>query len=692
MTKQYEIGEEIFNNTIVIGRFGGEGKSGFGIVYLVVEKTTGFTLAMKTLQKERISIMDFNEFKNEIIPWINLSYHPNIVKAFSIDLDDENRPYLLMEPIFPDGLGRQNLKDYMDDNLSEEQVLIWSIQFCYAMDYVNQQKFIHGDIKPDNILISNGFVKITDFGLVTSLNDSSKKYEGTIAYLAPESWEGIKNVSSEIYAFGIVLYQMINCGELPFNGWNDIQWEDFHRHGEIPELDSDLYPIIKKCLEKNPHDRYASFNELNQDLIKILNEKYNKTVNKPELEDIGNIRNINLGHLAATLHDVENCKKYYEIAIANSDNKSHIFNYALDLISLNEYNDALNQLMDLVKNPESVPLDRIYFNIGKCYHEEICLYKSIKYYKKAIEINNNDFKAYTNLGNVYKDYGLFEESLIQYEYVLNQDPTFPEALLNIVDLYSKLGDEEKFREYSEKLNYIHQSPNVNYYSGLILKEENLLKFLTSMDIATEEYTFQLPALIKLFEFHLENGNITGANAKFDELYELSKDKNLMIELCFSYSKYGHYKESIEKIDSIYNEFKDKEILFAKSIIISKFDLKSAIRLCEELINENINEELKSEIYNDLGNFYSDIDSEKSFDCYLKSLNLNPKNITSLKNLSTYHATRGEFFLAEHYIDLGLEIDDNDYDLLFIKAKLCQNQFKYTESIKYNNKSYSRISL
>lgn len=179
-----------------------------------------------------------------------MSYHPHIVKAFSIDLDDNKRPYLLMEPVFPDEYGRQNLADFMDDNLSEEQILMWSIQFCYAMDYVNQQGVIHGDIKPDNILISKGIVKITDFGLAKSLADPSKKYEGTITYLAPESWEGIKSISSEIYAFGIVLYQMVNSGNLPFNGWNDLQWEDFHKKCEIPKLNSDLYQFIKKCLEK----------------------------------------------------------------------------------------------------------------------------------------------------------------------------------------------------------------------------------------------------------------------------------------------------------------------------------------------------------------------------------------------------------------------------------------------------------
>lgn len=686
MTKHYNFGDEIFDNVVVLGRFGGEGKSGFGVVYLVAEKTNGFTLALKTLQKEQISINDFNDFKKEIIPWINLSYHPNIVKAFSIDLDDNNRPYLLMEPIFPDEFGRQNLNDFMGDDLSEEQALIWAIQFCYAMDYVNQQGFIHGDIKPDNILISNGVVKITDFGLVKSLNDSSKEYNGTMYYLAPESWDGIKNEISEVYSFGIVLYQMINSGKLPFDGWNQLQWEDFHKNSEIPELNSNLYPLIKKCLEKDPKNRYASFNELNQDLIMLLYEKYGKTIDKPELENMGNIENMARGHLAAILKDSENCKRYYDIAIANSNNKSFVYNYALDLISLNEYSDALIHLKNLLGNPGSIQLDRVYFNIGKCYHEEICLYKSIEYYKKAIEINNNDFKAHTNLGNVFKEYGFFEEALMHYEYVLDQDDTFSEALLNIVDLYDKMDIEEKFKEYSSKLSSLEQTPKINYYRGVFFREDDLLKFLTSMDNATAEYSYQLPALIELFEFHLENRNIDEANKKFDEIFKLTKDVDLLIDLCFSYSDYKFYDEAIKKIDLIYMEFDyDKEILFKKSFIVAEFDLNKAIKLCNNLIKKNISTELKSKLYVNLGNFYSEIDNEKFFDYNLKAFNINPKNVTPLKNLSTYHAKREEFFFAEFYIDLGLEIENNDYDLLFIKAKLCKDQFKYVESLKYFNK-------
>ena len=168
--------------------------------------------------------------------------------------------------------------------------------------------------------------------------------------------------------------------------------------------------------------------------MNFLEKKFNKRIDEPELESIGNIENLNRGHLAATLGDVKNCKHYYEIAIENSNNKSYIYNYALDLISLYEYEDALKQLENLLTDPDTIPLDRIYFNIGKCYHEGICLYKSIEYYKKAIKINNYDLKSHTNLGNVYKEYGFFEEALIQYEFVLNHDSSFPQALLNITDL------------------------------------------------------------------------------------------------------------------------------------------------------------------------------------------------------------------------------------------------------------------
>lgn len=65
--------------------------------------------------------------------------------------------------------------------------------------------------------------------------------------------------------------------------------------------------------------------------------------------------------------------------------------------------------------------------------------------------------------------------------------------------------------------------------------------------------------------------------------------------------------------------------------------------------------------------------------------MNPKSIYPLLDLSTHYAKAGEYKIAEEYIDKGLEIDETHYDLLFNKAHLCQDQFKYEEAIKYYNK-------
>lgn len=208
-------------------------------------------LALKTLQKDKISFSDFDNFKKEFIPWIKLSNHPYIVEAFTVDLDDNQRPYLIIEPISPDEFGRHTLEDFMGKDLSEEQILEWCIQFCYAMDYINKQGYIHGDIKPSNILISNNVIKITDFGLVSLIKDDIKHYIASIPYLALESFTGTKNVLSELYSFGMVMYQLINFGKLPFDGLTDYEWENFHKNGEIPKLESDVYPFISKCLDKN---------------------------------------------------------------------------------------------------------------------------------------------------------------------------------------------------------------------------------------------------------------------------------------------------------------------------------------------------------------------------------------------------------------------------------------------------------
>lgn len=486
MSNQFSEGDEIFKNFEITHVRGCENKSGFGIVYIVKNKITGIPLALKTLQNDNISINDLNEFKREIYPWMELSEHPNIVSAFTVDLDDNKRPYLLMEPILPNEQNHLTLTEYIEsEDISEEQILKWCIQFCNAMEYVNQKGYVHGDVKSDNILISEGIVKITDFGLV-QLIDEPTTNEQYNYYLSAEFTSSF-DISYDIYSFGIVIYQMINKGRLPLDGANNEEINIFNETGEFPFINSDLYPIIKKCTQTDSKKRYSSFNDLNDDLIKLLYEKYSQKIKKPKLIDFGNMKNSHRGHMASIFNDIENCKKYYDIAISNSEDEIILFSYALDLIYLHEFSEALPYLFRLKESPGILPLDRIYFNIGRCYHEEVCLYKSIEYYKKTIKLNNNFLKAYVNLGNVYKDFGLFEWALDFYEHVLNHDENFPEALVNIVDLYEKMKDDENYEKFKSKLNDNIFNPSLKYNVGLFFKEKNVSKFLKSMVKASKTY-------------------------------------------------------------------------------------------------------------------------------------------------------------------------------------------------------------
>ena len=186
---------------------------------------------------------------------------------------------------------------------------------------------------------------------------------------------------------------MINKGRLPLDGANNEEIKIYNETGEFPFINSDLYPIIKKCTQNDSKKRYPSFNDLNNDLIKLLYEKYSQKIERPKLIDFGYIKNSHQGHVASIFNDIENCKKYYDIAISNYEDEIILFSYVLDLMYLHEFSDALPYLLRLKETPGIIPLDRINFNIGRCYHEEVCLYKSIEYYKKTIKLNNDFFKG-----------------------------------------------------------------------------------------------------------------------------------------------------------------------------------------------------------------------------------------------------------------------------------------------------------
>lgn len=155
MLKNIEINDELEDGLIIIDKFGGDSlnvksKTGMGVVYIAFQKDTYQILALKTFQDKFINDLEsISDFKLESIESTKLKYHPNIVFSMGVQIIDE-RPFLIMEPILPNQEGRQSLKDYLDLKLSFGQILNWSIQLCYGMEFIYEHEIkAHGDIKPE---------------------------------------------------------------------------------------------------------------------------------------------------------------------------------------------------------------------------------------------------------------------------------------------------------------------------------------------------------------------------------------------------------------------------------------------------------------------------------------------------------------------------------------------------------------
>lgn len=186
-----------------------------------------------------------------------------------------DRPFLAMEPILHNEEGRQSLKDYLNVKLSMEQKIDWLIQICYGMEFINSEEIkSHGDIKPENILIDNlNCAKISDFGFLELFDHESDNMKGTPKYMAPECFDNINNIQTDIYSLGIIIYQLFNDGKLPFYAENNLpeKWMELHKTKMIPKTNNDdINSIIQKCLDKTPEKRYSSFKELREDLESIF--------------------------------------------------------------------------------------------------------------------------------------------------------------------------------------------------------------------------------------------------------------------------------------------------------------------------------------------------------------------------------------------------------------------------------------
>lgn len=241
----------------IIGKTIGEGT--FGKVKLGTHILTGDKVAVKILEKERITDVADVERVSREIHILKLIRHPNIIQLYEI-IETPKQLYLIME--YANG---GELFDYIvkKHKIEENEACKFFQQIISGIEYIHKLKIVHRDMKPENLLLDhNNQIKIVDFGLSNTFKDNEllKTAWGSPCYASPEMIAGKAYVgpNADIWSWGIILYALV-WGFLPFEDQNTATLYKKILAGEftLPDFISrDVKELIIKILVTDPEKRY----------------------------------------------------------------------------------------------------------------------------------------------------------------------------------------------------------------------------------------------------------------------------------------------------------------------------------------------------------------------------------------------------------------------------------------------------
>lgn len=243
------------------------GKGGFAVVYKARDVNLGRLVAIKFLQPHRYADKEERDrFVLEAQAASRLD-HPNICTIYEVDTAANGELFIAMA--YYDG---ETLRKKLTGGpLSIDDAFKYAVDIAQGLAKAHHHQVIHRDIKPENIVITfDGVAKILDFGLAKLIYSSSppERLLGTVEYMAPEQIQGISDRRTDLWALGVVIYEMVT-GRRPFESpkhsdiLNTILNGDFPpasdlRNGVPTEVDK----LVARALAKNPADRYQCAEEM----------------------------------------------------------------------------------------------------------------------------------------------------------------------------------------------------------------------------------------------------------------------------------------------------------------------------------------------------------------------------------------------------------------------------------------------
>lgn len=511
--KAKQMVDDFSNGKFELQKFLGEGS--FAEVYLVKHNYLKNLMAMKIIKEPLSSTTNINSIFQEVQLAIDLR-HENIIAIYDAGVMDvyendvkQKKAYFLMEYV-PGGDLQQYLNSFINSDILMPitRVLNLTEQTLNGLNTLHSAKppIIHRDLKLNNILLSYNqsgeiVIKISDFGFAKQVTKGISDIDiaGTRPYMAPECFRKISSTQSDMYAVGVILYQLLtnrypyNINEfgieemLELKPWDEELILPSHYNERVsPELDA----IVSKCLDANPKNRYHDAMDLLEDIEKVA-EKYRSKQSFDE-------------SVRAQYSD-----DYFEYIINDSLKKAFF---------LAKCENGLAEAIEILERELLQDYD-----IRKCYGETLRMWKSqhpdIKLVSKAFTVNlrgdnyklscnllkeamaynpsiKNRYSHYIDLWEIFIDlakYGNLIKAVLSLEDLMASNSQIEKIYSNIINTLKTYSTEEIIAD-AIRLAGINQ----------LADAANLMEFAVVGDVrARAKYAYKLSLWKQNMKLHLK---------------------------------------------------------------------------------------------------------------------------------------------------------------------------------------------
>jgi len=235
----------------------GVGRGGFGDVFYAISDA-GKEVALKLVRR------NLDVELRGVTHCLNLK-HPNLVAIYDVRQDDEDNTWIIMEYV-----SGQSLEDALEQHpqgMPAEMALEWLRGIAAGVGYLHDHGIVHRDLKPGNVFCDEGLVKLGDYGLSKFISCSRRSGHtesiGTVHYMAPEVANGRYGKEIDIYALGVMLYEMLT-GHVPFEGESigEVLMKHLTAEPNLQQLAEPFRTVVGRALAKDPAVRFSSVDGL----------------------------------------------------------------------------------------------------------------------------------------------------------------------------------------------------------------------------------------------------------------------------------------------------------------------------------------------------------------------------------------------------------------------------------------------